>query len=80
MRTSSFLVVEDASALSDVVSTDASPRDLGRVSLLEHIDLVSIDLDSAIDLLNRSLELAYNSVKRDIIVRLQLVQKLGFTT
>jgi len=57
---SCLLVAEDTSALSDVVGTDTSPRDLRGVGLLEHIDLVSIDFDSSIDLLDGSLKLAVN--------------------
>ena len=57
---SSFLGAdEDASCLSDVVSTGLAPRDLGGVGLREDLDQVTIDLDSAVCLLDCSLELAY---------------------
>jgi len=58
MSTSCLLVAEDTSALSDVVGTDASPRDLGGVSLLENVDLLAVDFDATVGLLNSALELA----------------------
>ena len=49
-------VAEDTSALSDVVSADSAPWDLGGVGLLENINLLSVDLDAAISLLDGALE------------------------
>ena len=50
---------EGATALADVVSSDAAPWDLGGILLLEDLDLVSIDLDAAVDLLDLALESSY---------------------
>ena len=50
-------VAEDTGALSDVVGTDLAPRDGAWVSLLEDVDLLAVDLDTAIGLLDGSLEL-----------------------
>lgn len=56
MESSLFGVGENTSCLSDVVGASLSPRDLRGVSLLEDVDLVSVDLDTTVDLLNSSLE------------------------
>ena len=56
MSAACLSVHEDTSALGDVVSTDATPRDLGWVGLLEDIDLLAIDLDSAINLFDSAIE------------------------
>mmetsp|Transcript_36647 Transcript_36647/g.44816 ORF Transcript_36647/g.44816 Transcript_36647/m.44816 type:complete len:392 (+) Transcript_36647:104-1279(+) len=56
------LVAENASALGDVVSADAAPRDLGGIGLLEDVDLFAVDLDAAIGLLDGALEAAVNRV------------------
>ena len=55
-----LFVHEDTGALSNIVSSDGAPRDLGWVSLLEHVDLLSIDKDATISLLDSSLESAYS--------------------
>ena len=49
-------VGEDTSALSDVVSTDTAPVDLGWVGLVGDADELAINLDATIDLLDVSLE------------------------
>ena len=57
---SSLLVAEDTGALGNVVGTDAAPRDLAGVGLLEDVDLLAVHKDATVGLLNRSLELACN--------------------
>ena len=57
VSTNGLLVSEDTSALSDVVSTDLAPRDLGGISLLEDIDHLAVNFDSAVNLFNLTLEL-----------------------
>ena len=56
MSANCLSVSENTSALSDVVSTDATPGDLRGVGLLEDINLLTIDFDSTICLLDSALE------------------------
>ena len=49
---------EHTSALSNVVGTDAAPRDLAGISLLEDVDLLAVDKDATISLLDGALEAA----------------------
>ena len=59
VSTCSLFVVENTSALGDVVSTDAAPRDLRWVGLVEDIDLLAIHFDATIDFLDCALEPTY---------------------
>ena len=50
------LVHEHTSALGDIVGADLTPRDLGRISLLEDVNLGSVDFDATVGLLDSTVE------------------------
>jgi len=49
----------DTSAVSDVLTADGTPLDLGGILLLEDLDLLAVDLNATFDLLDCAVEATY---------------------
>ena len=56
MNTSCWLACKDTGRLADIVSAGFTPWDVGRVFLVEDVDGVSVDLDTAFSFLDCALE------------------------
>lgn len=62
MESSLLLRSEGTTALTDVISTSSSPRNLGCILLLEDLNLVAVDLNASLDLLDLALESTYSNL------------------
>lgn len=52
VKASLFFVNEDTSGLGDIVSASLAPLDLGGISLVEDVNLLSVNFDATIYLLD----------------------------